>query len=119
MLYHLSDFLINSVLMFRFSENKSHNEKPQGTHQDGHHQARTRQKRGSTNRSSKRPPRDGGTNTVDSHSFQKVSSNMKILKELAKLAVLKLGLGDEECILVTVCEELRCMEEAIRADMTG
>ena len=32
---------------------------------------------------------------LDSHSFQKVSSNMKSLKELAKLAVLKLGLGDE------------------------
>ena len=44
---------------------------------------------------------------------------MRSLKELAKLAVLKLGLGDEECIPVTVREELRCMEEAIRADMTG
>ena len=35
---------------------------------------------------------------------------MKSLKELAKLAVLKLGLGDEECIPVTVLEELRSME---------
>ena len=50
--------------MFIFSENKSHNEKPQGTHQDDDHQERARWKRGSTNRSSKRPPRDGGNNTV-------------------------------------------------------
>ena len=35
---------------------------------------------------------------------------MRSLKELAKLAVLKLGLGDEECIPVTVLEELRSME---------
>jgi hypothetical protein len=50
--------------MFIFSENKSQNEKPQGTHQDDDHQERARRKRGSTNRSSKRPPRDGGNNTV-------------------------------------------------------
>jgi hypothetical protein len=50
------------------------------------------------------------TRQVDSHSFQKVSSSMKSLKEHAKLAVLKLGLGDEECIPVTVLEELRSME---------
>jgi hypothetical protein len=46
--------------MFIFSENKSHDEKPQGTHQDDDHQERARWKRGSTNRSSKRPTRDGG-----------------------------------------------------------
>jgi hypothetical protein len=44
---------------------------------------------------------------------------MKSLKELAKMAVLKQGLGSEECIPLTVREELELMEEAIRADMTG
>ena len=44
---------------------------------------------------------------------------MKSLKELARLAVLKQGFGNDECIPVTLREELRCMEEAIRADMTG
>ena len=50
------------------------------------------------------------TRQVDSHSFQKVCSSMKSLKEHAKLVVLKLGLGDEGCIPVTVPEELRSME---------
>ena len=59
------------------------------------------------------------TRQVDSYSFQKVGSNMKSLQQLAKLTLLKHGLGDEACIPVTVREELRCMEEAIRADMTG
>ena len=36
--------------MVIFSENKSHDEKPQGTHQDDDHQERARWKRGSTNR---------------------------------------------------------------------
>ena len=44
------------------------------------------------------------TRQVDSHSFQKVCSSMKSLKEHAKLVVLKLGLGDEGCIPVTVPE---------------
>jgi hypothetical protein len=51
--------------------------------------------------------------------FQNDSSSMKSLKELAKLAVLKQRCGNEECVPVTLREELRCMEEAIRADMTG
>ena len=51
--------------------------------------------------------------------FREVSSNMKSLKELAKMAVLKQGLGSEECIPVTVREELKLMEQAIRKSMTG
>jgi hypothetical protein len=48
--------------------------------------------------------------------FQNDSFSMKSLKELARLAVLKQGFGNDECIPVTLREELRCMEEAIRAD---
>ena len=44
---------------------------------------------------------------------------MKSLRELAKMAVLKLGLGSEESIPFTVSEEIRLMNDAIRADMTG
>ena len=44
---------------------------------------------------------------------------MKTLKELAMLAVLKFGLGSEECIPASVHKELEQMEVTIRADMTG
>ena len=44
---------------------------------------------------------------------------MRSLKELAKMAVLKQGLRSEECLPVTVREELELMEVAIMTDMTG
>lgn len=44
---------------------------------------------------------------------------MKSLKELAKMAVLKRGLGREECILVTIHENLKLMEETNRKSIKG
>ena len=51
--------------------------------------------------------------------FQKISSKMKSLKEVAKMAVLKLGLGGEESIPVSVRKELELMEKKIVEKMTG